>query len=649
MRKLPFNQVHLDYHNGDDITDIGKDFNEEDFISSLKSSCVESVALFAKCHHGNFYYYTDKFKRHPHLACNLLKRQFDACRKNGIRASVYISAGIDEYYAKLHKEDCFVQKDGKYSWSPDFETAGFHLLCFNSPYLDFLAEQTEEVVSKFDADEVFFDICSEKVCYCKHCTETLISEGKELTDENYAELARRTYKKYYERVNGIVRKYLPRADIFHNGGGFIRGRRDLMDADTVLEIEALPTGHWGYDNFPMAVAYIKNIGKDYVGMTGKFHTEWGEFGGYKHPNALKYEAALAIANGAKFSVGDQLHPSGTIDPLTYEIIGNAFSYIKERKEYCEDVMPVAQIGVLSVETNKGGYNEDSDVGINRILLEKQYLYAFLDKESDFSKYDVLVLPDCIESDDELKEKLKNFVSGGGKLLCSGKSGIGLTYLFDLGIKNLQCNSYERNYFVPEIKLKSFSKKGTFIVYSDTLNGEPTGRILGNLYNPYFNRTVEHFCSHMHAPANYSSPSTFVTIGKDGGYIPYDIFADYAANGELFQKELADEMIKILIDGKKIIDTDICSGGVVVFGEQSRFKRYILHALYAPLSLRGRKTQVIEDITPLYNVKFSLTETRRTVKIEYVPEHKEIPFTNNGDKTEFEIDVNCHSMVAIYYE
>jgi len=42
-------------------------------------------------------------------------------------------------------------------------------------------------------------------------------------------------------------------------------------------------------------------------MTGKFHTMWGEFGGYKHPNALSYECSLMLAYCAGCSIGDQLH------------------------------------------------------------------------------------------------------------------------------------------------------------------------------------------------------------------------------------------------------------------------------------------------------------------------------------------------------
>lgn len=39
-------------------------------------------------------------------------------------------------------------------------------------------------------------------------------------------------------------------------------------------------------------------GMPLTGMSGKFHTAWGEFGGFKHPDALKYEAASMSSFGA---------------------------------------------------------------------------------------------------------------------------------------------------------------------------------------------------------------------------------------------------------------------------------------------------------------------------------------------------------------
>jgi hypothetical protein len=65
--KLPYRQVHLDFHTSELITDVGKDFKAEEFAATLKAAHVNSINLFAKCHHGWAYYDTKVAHRHPHL------------------------------------------------------------------------------------------------------------------------------------------------------------------------------------------------------------------------------------------------------------------------------------------------------------------------------------------------------------------------------------------------------------------------------------------------------------------------------------------------------------------------------------------------------------------------------------------------------
>lgn len=42
-------------------------------------------------------------------------------------------------------------------------------------------------------------------------------------------------------------------------------------------------------HFPMAVRYARTLGQDCMGMTGKFHTSWGDFYSFKNPEALQHE------------------------------------------------------------------------------------------------------------------------------------------------------------------------------------------------------------------------------------------------------------------------------------------------------------------------------------------------------------------------
>ena len=57
-------------------------------------------------------------------------------------------------------------------------TPGYHELCFNNPYLDYLVEQVKEVVSDYDIDGVFLGIVKIRKCYCQNCIRTLLEKEK---------------------------------------------------------------------------------------------------------------------------------------------------------------------------------------------------------------------------------------------------------------------------------------------------------------------------------------------------------------------------------------------------------------------------------------------------------------------------------------
>jgi hypothetical protein len=86
-----------------------------------------------------------------------------------------------------------------------------------------------------------------------------------------------------------------------------------------------------------------------VARTGKFHTSWGEFGGFKQPDALIYECSQMAALGARCLVGDQLHPSGAIDAATYRSIGPAFARIEALEPFLDGAQPVSEVAILSAE------------------------------------------------------------------------------------------------------------------------------------------------------------------------------------------------------------------------------------------------------------------------------------------------------------
>ena len=657
---MNFRQVHLDFHTSEKIPEIGSKFNKKQFQEALKTGHVNSITLFSKCHHGWAYHPSEKNEIHPNLKFDLLKAQIDAAHEIGVKTPVYLSAGLDEKLALKHPEWLARNIDETTIWVSDFVTPGYHKFCMNSPYLDYLLEQIKEVCQNYDADGIFLDIVGVQPCYCNNCLKTLIQEGKSRTNfDDVINLAEEDYANYTKRVRETIDSVKPGLPVFHNGGHIRHGRRDLAAMNSHLELESLPTGGWGYDHFPLSARYVQGLGMEYLGMTGKFHESWGEFGGFKHPNALRYEISLAAANGAKSSIGDQLHPNGEMDMATYKLIGSAYAELEEKEPWLDNVKQVSDIGVFSSEAYWGGFgtqhvgtNNVIDAGVTRIMLEGKYLFDILDYDTDFNKYKVIVLPDVIKISPQLKSKLDIFVSRGGKILATGKSGLYENenkFAYNFGGKYIGENPYNPCYLKPLFEMDGLFDT-SYVLYSNSELIEASDNdTLGIQEKPYFNRNIEHFCSHKHTPSSYEKSGAGICEGDDGIYIAWQVFNEYAQKGSLILKRIIQHSIDKLLDKQKTIKTNLGAQGVVTLMEQSQNKRYITHLLYATPVKRGNDVEIIEDILPVYNTEVELNLSKQIKKVYLAPQNEEISFTQENNIIKFNVKkFECHQMVVLDY-
>lgn len=652
--QLNARQVHLDFHTSEKIENIGKNFSKEQFQAALKAGHVNSITVFSKCHHGWAYHPSKANETHPHLGFDLLGAQIEAAHEIGVKTPVYLSAGLDEKMARRHPEWLLRNKDETNTWTSDFSKPGYHLMCMNSPYLDYFLEQLREVVQNYDADGIFLDIVGVHPCYCQHCIKSLLEEGKDPYDEkNIADLAERVYAHYAKRVREVIDSVKPGLPVFHNAGHITRGRRDFAQFNTHLELESLPTGGWGYDHFPLSAAYVRTLGMEFLGMTGKFHMSWGEFGGFKHPNALRYEVALSAANGAKCSIGDQMHPSGEMDMATYKLIGSAYKELEALEEWVYPAKHVADIGVVSVQAACADEGMDrtgvQDTGAVRMLLEGNYLFNVIDLEEDFENYKVLILPDCITIDAPLGQKLRAFIENGGKVLATGRSGLKQDlsgFALDFGVAYKGPSPYKPEYFRPGFELAEWDNTA-FVMYEQGQTFEvTTGDVLGVREYPYFNRSTFSFCSHRQTPSAGKDSGPAMVRGKDGIYIAWELFSDYAQKGSLIDKRMVQYALDALLEGQKTVQTTLPAQGVLTLTEQEN--RNVLHLLYASPVKRG-EVEVIEDIVPLYGVEAAVRVNRAAKRVYTAPDRAELPFDQENGVVRFEVPVvKGHQAVVIEY-
>ena len=421
VKPMRFRQIHLDFHTSEHIPDVGSKFDAGDFVSTLKAAHVDSITVFAKCHHGWSYYPTKVGAPHPRLARpDLLGDMVRALRDADIDYPIYISVMWDERNASIHPEWRVMSATNGFHHALPADSSSarqlspaWHTLCLNhKPYRDELLAQAREVVKAYDPPGLFFDIILTPDCVCAACLATMAEHG--LDAERPADRLKNdewVNERFRSEMSAALNEEFPGLRVFYNCGHIDKQGPKRFAPYSHLEIESLPTGGWGYDHFPSSARYAASLGLDMVSHTGKFHTSWGEFGGFKQPDALEYETAQMVALGAKCLVGDQLHPNGAINPDTYASVTPAYARIEKLEPYLRDARQVSEIAILSGEFfhPSGARNNVSDDGAAQMLLELKLPFDVIDTSARFDKYRLLILPDCILVDASLTMLLRDYL------------------------------------------------------------------------------------------------------------------------------------------------------------------------------------------------------------------------------------------------
>lgn len=656
-KKFPLMQTHLDFHTSPDIENIGVNFSKENFQAALRTGNLDSITVFAKCHHSMCYYPTNVGVMHPHLDFDLTGAMIDAAHEIGVRAPVYITAGWSHYDAQMHPEWHAVNKQEYQSGTKDITLpedktqpkphVQWQVLCLNdgNGYTKHIYEITEEICKRYtQLDGLFYDICAiGPACYCKSCLDGMKQMGLDAeNDDDAKKYFRLKRQAFFKKCGEILHKYHPDATIFFNGCAS-QYAPQYHAYQSHFEMEDLPTAWGGYDKLPLRAKYFEKNGKGLIGMTGKFHLDWGEFGGFKSKEALKFEAATMALYGAGISVGDHMHPDGEMEMQTYENIGFACRYLESIAPYCYDGKYVTNIGIYITEAR------DANEGLSNILLENQLDYGLV-RDNDFEKFDTVIFPGKCILDDEALAALEKYISNGGKvvlmadaLLKNGK------FQLDFGVDYIGKAEFDCDYIIP-------SEKNELLPNAPVLCNLPghkvkagNSQIIAEAITPYFSRTYEHFCGHKNTPHNKNS-ERIPAILKNGNivYISHELTNEYLKYGSIYHKRYFMLALSLVYEGGILRVEGLGSQGRCTMIEQENKNRYCINMVYASPVQRG-KARIIEDILPVYNIKVSV-KVDKAVKKVYLPlEEAELEFKVCDGIVEFTVPkLNCHTSIVIEY-
>jgi hypothetical protein len=561
-------QVHLDFHTSPQITGVASEFDAEEFASTMVEARVNSVTVFARCHHGMCYYPSKVVTVHPHLGGrDLLGEMIEALHRRDICCPIYTTVGWDEDIAARHPEWRMMRPNGTFVRDGSNDPAkinpgSWHYNDFLHPdYQDYLEAHTRELFARYDVDGLFYDI----LFYPPHAHCSAASwafrraHGFTAPDEaTFQRFMSAAQGAFSDRFTRLIHGLKPAASVFYNSAFdlFIDGIGGRVRAAncTHIEIESLPSGFWGYFHFPRLARGAGRWGKPWLGMTGRFQKMWGDFGGIKPQPALEYECFRSQALGGANSVGDQLPPRGRLDRGAYKLIGAVFAQCEAAEPFYSGSEPVEQVGVLTA--NHAGANLDqssrSDEGAILMLEESHYDATLLDEHEDLTRFSLIILPDETVVSPALAAKLEQYHRAGGRLLLSHHAGRDEQGRFALAFLPLKFDGESdlyptywrtRDTFCPELNASDR------VVYNQGTAVVPTGavEILVDRVLPYFRRTDLTFSSHLQTPP-VKDPCVYpaVVAGEGWVYFADPIFREYREVGNIVVRDVWKECVERLI-------------------------------------------------------------------------------------------------------
>lgn len=632
MSHFPQRTIHLDFHTGPAVPDLAKDFDPEEFAKTFQAAHIDSVTVFATCHHGHAYYNTSRPERHPNLpeGFDLTGSQIEALHKVGIKAPIYISGQCNEFCANTHPEWLAINPDGTRVKRGGPLEAGWQIMDMSSPYQEYLAEQFEEVLKLYaPVDGIFLDMCWDQPSISKWAITGMLKQGydpREDTDRwKYAREVTHNYMKRFQDMVETANKGTMHFGIWFNS----RPKTNLHIEKKFLrhiEVEALPTGGWGYAYFPYVARFVRPLGLPTLSHTGRFFKSWGDNASLKPEMALKYECCQILSQGMTNGVGDLLHPSGKPSKPVYDLIGKVYAHIEACEPYVEGGELLSQIALV-VDPTLGDRPGPAGLGATRALQQLRQQFDVIPPTADLSKYELVIIPETTSIDEALRQSLKAYVAQDGALIVSGPAALddaGNPVLEELNIETFGQSPFSHTFLRANAQVSHGLADYDYVMYERgfRMKAGNGAQSLVDVVEPYFERNFQHFSGHSYtAPATLSDYSAVV---QNGSVITFavPILGAYGKHASPNYRTLLGNCIDLLIpeplirdSGPSVLETSVVKKG----------KTTVVHLLSFSPERRAEGLDIVEDAFPLIDIPISVKLPEAPSSVLLAPQGRAIDF------------------------
>jgi hypothetical protein len=697
-RPSPWRKVHIEYHTSRHMPRLAERFDADEFGDRLLAAHVNGATVFAKDMYGYSYFPNTHGRMHPNLSFDLLGKQVAALRQRKIQVLAYFMLTWNPELAERHPEWLVVHNPGDKSRpkieeiseeqkafmntlkpagpqsktiaaskpaQPPAEDKGFRpymwQFCIGQEgFIKGELDLIRELVSKYELDGVWLDGGSSPSCYCDECVRQLREQGLDPLNagvqyQHKAELC----QSFLKRIRQVIKETRPGCLVCPQNQGSFYGLAQRVPLVDYSSQEALFTDaqHYGYHYFPTVIRYARGYGIPFHGCTVIFKDFWADFGGLKSPGQMHTEVAACVSQGARCDIGDQVPPDGRLDPAVYHVIGQAYQHIERIEPYLEQAVPVTEAALLA--SGDAPCNE-VNYGWVKLLNESKVQFDIVERDMKWEdRYALVVLPENLWVDQALASRLQAFIAAGGAAMVAHHSGLVAgtekSWLEPYGLHYAGRSPFTPAYMVPRVNFTGDIPSYAYALYegASQWRAESPAATIAVLGEPLFQRSPDHYQSHLQTPFDHTTPYAALARSGQVGLIAFPLGQGYYNQGfwiyrQAFQKVLSEVLPVPLIQSDAHLSTELSLTHQAAKPSVRRKERYLVHIVnYSPVRKSPKHTDFYDDPIPLHNVtvRLNLPLKTGTAKALYAGQELPVRRATSGGMEVLVPRVDIHEVVC----
>jgi hypothetical protein len=447
-QKLGTRILFCDWHMPNCLPEIKIDCDE--YFEQVRHTGAQTLIFMAKTAHGTCLFPSAVGFTHTKMEGDIFGEIATRAKAHGLQFIAYYNVVLSWELAPVHPEWRQLDQQGR-------PLRMFLYPCFcmsNDDFAEHVAAHMAEITRNYPIDGFFLDLqyFAPEGCFCSSCRSKFRERfGYELEPDSFGaaqwldlytyqtETRERFIAMLRNRCNAI-RAATPNAPPLSwswNGSGSVFAiSATLHEGTDYLSTEAHPPEYLHADH---AIHYCEGLRKPFTLFMPESQGSWGDWT-LTTPETMKGLSAMALAHGGSLNINHVPYPcgeyGGKVPKAVWDTIADTFAWVARREKYCVGKRPVPVVALIHSAYNarllqamsragKGGHWAGETYGnehaVAQLLAESHIPWEIRPEQvplDEMQRYELLILPYMPHVCDELAEKLRAYVAGGGKLLAA---------------------------------------------------------------------------------------------------------------------------------------------------------------------------------------------------------------------------------------